>query len=914
MKRTILKNLALLLTVPTLFACTKFEQVESPVTGKYSINVSVERQEDDGQDSPSSRTALQQHDIVWSSGDKIMVVHSDKAQSAEYTLSSAPGSTKGTFTSNTPLEPGGVPYALYPYNQAATYSSNNTTFNFTLPKEQTYVNGTFGPGANPMVARSNPNSSNLTFKNLCGVIKFQLVGTETVDHIDLTTAGESIAGGATVDMSYGQNPTLILTKGSGQTKITLTNINVELSTTTATAFYFVVPAGEYAAGLKFTAYNKQGTEIASKQTTKALTIKRNYICNLNPTRLFYFPDAAFRDKTLQYLASTASVTIYRLPNNNDIDVTDPRNKPFLEAMQNLILNSTSGIPGVTEIKTLKGIEYFSQLKSLSCVNLQLTELDVSHNTLLERLICLGNQLTELDLSKNTVLANLNCAQNSLSVLKLSANTNLLEMSCYDNMLNSLDLSNYIKLEKLLCYSNRLLKLDISSLPNLRYADVGSHTVDGTAPQTLTLRLTQEQSGVTNIANTHERPLLNQNITNEKCYFPDFQFRLLLVNRYGLKAYNQEDLDPNDPTNKQKFNEITDLNLDYVPSGETRIKTLTGIEFFTNLTRLSCKDNQITHLNASQNKKLTHLDCSGNQLMGLNGLDVSGCVNLQELRCNNNGLLKLDVKSNVALQLLSCHHNKISSSTNLDLTKNSALTTLSCSNNGMSELILSGNPNLKLLNVDVNNLQTLNLINQAQLTDFHCRDNKLIRLDNIGHMTNLQVLNCTGNRSLASLVVGSNTTLETLNCDSCALTTLDISNLLTSLKSLNCSSNKLRTLTLDNSQIVDYPLTTLNCSHNLLTTINFDNCIHLQTVDCSFNEIKDGNLIIMHGELKSFFCDENFITKLTLHTDKLTSLHCGWQRQGGDLTLLIPLKATLDALIAKGEFKLDVNKHVVIKQL
>ena len=62
-----------------------------------------------------------------------------------------------------------------------------------------------------------------------------------------------------------------------------------------------------------------------------------------------------------------------------------------------------------DIKNLKGIEYFTALTYLDCLNWPLIELDVSKNTKLKDLTCgsllIGNgQLTILDISKNKVLS------------------------------------------------------------------------------------------------------------------------------------------------------------------------------------------------------------------------------------------------------------------------------------------------------------------------------------------------------------------------------------------------------------------------------------------------------------------------------------------------------------------------------
>lgn len=113
------------------------------------------------------------------------------------------------------------------------------------------------------------------------------------------------------------------------------------------------------------------------------------------------------------------------------------------------------------ITTLKGIEYFRKLKTLSCSDNQLTSLDVSKNTELQKLYCDGNQLTSLEVGENTVLDTLHCYNNQLTSLDVSRNSALQWLSCYKNKLTSLDVSQNTALQELYCDSNQLTSLDVS---------------------------------------------------------------------------------------------------------------------------------------------------------------------------------------------------------------------------------------------------------------------------------------------------------------------------------------------------------------------------------------------------------------------------------------------------------------------
>ena len=113
------------------------------------------------------------------------------------------------------------------------------------------------------------------------------------------------------------------------------------------------------------------------------------------------------------------------------------------------------------ISNLKGIEYFTALRSLSCGRNQLTALDVSKNTALTYLHCSYNQLTSLDVSKNTALTKLYCYNNQLTSLDVSKNTALTDLDCDINQLTSLDVSKNTALTYLHCRYNQLTSLDVS---------------------------------------------------------------------------------------------------------------------------------------------------------------------------------------------------------------------------------------------------------------------------------------------------------------------------------------------------------------------------------------------------------------------------------------------------------------------
>lgn len=104
-----------------------------------------------------------------------------------------------------------------------------------------------------------------------------------------------------------------------------------------------------------------------------------------------------------------------------------------------------------EIKDLKGVEHFRELK---------------------RLYCSGNQLTTLNLSGNTKLQSLNCTHNQLTTLRLSACANLTSLECSYNQLTTLDVSQNPRLNSIDCTFNQIKGLGMDAFASSLRADGG----------------------------------------------------------------------------------------------------------------------------------------------------------------------------------------------------------------------------------------------------------------------------------------------------------------------------------------------------------------------------------------------------------------------------------------------------------
>jgi len=115
-----------------------------------------------------------------------------------------------------------------------------------------------------------------------------------------------------------------------------------------------------------------------------------------------------------------------------------------------------------EITDLTGIEDFAYLASLICNNNNLSEIDISNNTMLTELTCSFNYLIDLNISNNLELVRLACSDNIIETLDISNNTSLEYVDCHANNLSEIDVSNNLELHLLNCAFNNLNEIDLSN--------------------------------------------------------------------------------------------------------------------------------------------------------------------------------------------------------------------------------------------------------------------------------------------------------------------------------------------------------------------------------------------------------------------------------------------------------------------
>jgi len=380
------------------------------------------------------------------------------------------------------------------------------------------------------------------------------------------------------------------------------------------------------------------------------------------------------------------------------------------------------------LKNLKGIEFFTALKELDCLDNLLAKLDLSKNTKLEKLDCSYNRLTKLDVSSCTALKSLRFDYNLVGSIDISNLSDLELLTCCANELKSLDVSNNTKLKKLTCSSydedhelepkygpkdpskNSISSLDLRTCPDLEILycyGCSMETLDISKNSNLVkLDCSRNEIKILETSDLHKLKYvvayMNSLIKMDLSNCPDLEIVSVLFN-------NLSELELNAP------------NLQGLYCEHNSLVTLT-IGDAPNLEKLTCDDNSLSVLKISKASKLKDLRCSSNHILEL---DLSSCSSLEEFFCSNNLLSELDTSNCPKLKSILAYNNMI---TKADVSKNPNLDCIDFSDNKLSSLDVSACPILEIFRVKGNPISTLKLGNNPLIHTLECERTNIDELD------------------------------------------------------------------------------------------------------------------------------------------------------------------------------------------
>ena len=213
---------------------------------------------------------------------------------------------------------------------------------------------------------------------------------------------------------------------------------------------------------------------------------------------------------------------------------------------------------------------------------------------------------------------------------------------------------------------------------------------------------------------------------------------------------------------------------------------------------------------------------------------SEIANAKWISCDNKEISNLKgIEFFTNIWLLECYYNNL---TTIDLSHNKNLSYINCHHNQLKELDVSGLPLLKTFYCGHNELPSINVSKNEQLEDFDCQDNHLDTL-NVSQNKELVKLSC-GDNNLTELDVSENKKLKELWFYRDNLSNLDLGNQ-TELEVLSCEGNPLSVLDVS----ANTKLKKLLVSNTNLTSLDAKNHTALATFvgkDCSYNIAVEGD--------------------------------------------------------------------------
>ncbi len=271
MKKMTIMCMAALLVMAV--SCKK-EKVNEEYTGE-GFRATTESHTGDGD---SKTQLLGNLSVTWCEGDEIKVFSRTDSQGKKFSAANA-----GTTADFNPVDAVTDAFfsptytAFYPYNQET--GMNQIALQETQHYTMTDGVLTFALGENPMAAKSN--SKVLPFRNLCGILKFQLYSTDecTVKSLCVTSLKEGEQLWGTGIVTFDGTDAILGTLTGGGASITLdcgTGVSLSTSDGTPTEFMFVIPGGALSEGFRVTVTDAEDN-VWSKTTTASNTITKSKI-------------------------------------------------------------------------------------------------------------------------------------------------------------------------------------------------------------------------------------------------------------------------------------------------------------------------------------------------------------------------------------------------------------------------------------------------------------------------------------------------------------------------------------------------------------------------------------------------------------------------------------------------------------
>lgn len=384
--------------------------------------------------------------VKWQQGDVISILNLGEGQQVNCPFTTQDNDFTATFTGEAPEADAYL--AVYPYQDGLSgdYDSPYISLkDLTFKSEQQAVDGSFDPNAHLAAGYVSSSVPTLVLKNLCTLVKFRMDGDQAENVTKVVFSGQGNESLAAKSFSVTFSPDAVDGATFSDQTETSTSITLEAPENgfkPQTDYYIAVLPNTLTNGIKLEFTLKEGNPIVKTSATAA-TLKPNYILNLGKITVGKLPDAKITNT--DFIKAIGDQVDWTVAEDGTVTL-DADNLAKVEAVKSLNLENKN-------LTDLSGIEYFTNLKTLSCNNNNLQVLDVSKLKSLKTLRCSNCGLTTLNVEGLSNLWELTCTSNNLTSLELSG-LNVGTLQCAVNLLETLDISEQTKLQTLSCGSQK----------------------------------------------------------------------------------------------------------------------------------------------------------------------------------------------------------------------------------------------------------------------------------------------------------------------------------------------------------------------------------------------------------------------------------------------------------------------------
>ena len=507
-------------------------------------------------------------------------------------------------------------FMMYPYQEdAKILQKNNVTaeYQYTFPKNQQAVAGTFDPKANVSVGIIPKRGKPFIAYNVGGLLRFTIKGTSDVKQVKLLAVGqENLAGAIKSTITFANDGKISAAKNEFSAASPVVNLIAESGSLEENkAYYIALPEQKLSQGLTLIFILQNGKAIL-KKVKQEVNIQRAKVYDLGEMTLEASKAKAFILKN-QGLIEAVGAKVSGLTRTADghLDIYTADN------LEKIL--SYKGILEVNNKDNFTSIDELQYYRNINGLNLQgnknlAGELNFNKYPQLTNTILVSNSplVTKIDVTGLDKLRGFySHHMDGLKEAVVKDNTNLSELSLYDNkVIKNIDASNLPSLKTLRAYSNpEVLSINTTNVPNLNELNIGN----------------------------------NPKMTNLIGWKDNLEIKKFIANKTNIESY--------DFSKQTKLEEIN-----FVGAAVKEIKGLSTSG--ANLKTLSLANSHVNSLDISNNPNLTKLDLYN--VKEMTALDVTHNPNLTYLRTTFLPLTTLDLSNNTKLTELSIAHNKLSS--------------------------------------------------------------------------------------------------------------------------------------------------------------------------------------------------------------------------------------------------------------